>query len=34
MLKKIGKHIRFWIMIAAPVLAVPLFPNCPLSPFE
>jgi hypothetical protein len=32
-MKKLALNIRYWLFVL-PVLAVPLFPNCPLSPFE
>ena len=33
MLKKLARTLRYWYILA-PVMAVPLFPNCPISPFE
>jgi hypothetical protein len=32
-MKKLMLNLRYWFLVL-PVLAVPLFPNCPLSPFE
>lgn len=33
MWKKVGRKLRYWYLVV-PILAVPLFPNCPISPFE
>jgi hypothetical protein len=33
MLDKIKQTLRYWYVLA-PLMAIPLFPGCPLSPFE